>query len=181
MPGLLPFIQVGAASELGKAIAELTGLGDLVVLSGHARRAKQHMDGPATKARERELEAADTAYIRVREGLARTDGANLAAGLDLPIPLPFGGPDVEARLAEISLELARRKADALAGGREILGAGFDPGLIASREDLLANVKTAMAELRSMGKLPAANQRTASRLSARSRPVTWRPPGRVSHR
>ena len=160
MPGLLPFIQVGAASELGKAIAELTGLGDLVVLSGHARRAKQHMDGPATKARERELEAADTAYTRVREGLARTDGADLTAVLHLPIPLPSEGLGVETRLAEISLELARRKADALAGGREILGAGFDPGLPASREDLLANVKPAMAELRGMGKLPAATRLSA---------------------
>ncbi|RYF47896.1 MAG: hypothetical protein EOO27_36545, partial [Comamonadaceae bacterium] len=36
MPGLLPYIQIGSASALGKAVSELTGMAPLVQLASHA-------------------------------------------------------------------------------------------------------------------------------------------------
>ena len=36
IPGLIPFIQIGSESELGKAVTKLTGLSELVNLSKHA-------------------------------------------------------------------------------------------------------------------------------------------------
>jgi hypothetical protein len=40
MPGLIPLIKVGHESELGRAVAQLTGLSALTDLAGHAQRAK---------------------------------------------------------------------------------------------------------------------------------------------
>lgn len=38
MPALIPFIPIGAESELGRAVAELTGLSALIALSKHAAK-----------------------------------------------------------------------------------------------------------------------------------------------
>ena len=69
MPGILPFIQIGSESELGKAVAELTGLAALVDLAAHATRAKRRIAGDFVKEKERDIKLADEAYNRARTDL----------------------------------------------------------------------------------------------------------------
>ncbi|GGI31239.1 hypothetical protein GCM10010987_63430 [Bradyrhizobium guangdongense] len=53
MPALLPFLAVGSTSQLGEAVARLTGLADLVDLAKHAGKASERIAKRTTK----ELEA----------------------------------------------------------------------------------------------------------------------------
>ena len=155
MPGMLPFIQVGTASELGKAVAELTGLSEIVLLSAHAGRAKGRIEGESTKARKREVEAADSAYGRVRDSLRQVGEGTPVSGLALAVPPPSADPSIEAVIAALAGKLEALKARALEGAREVLGASFDADDRASRDDLVMNVRPALAEVRQIGRLPSA--------------------------
>ncbi len=155
MPGMLPFIQVGTASELGKAVAELTGLSEIVLLSAHAGRAKGRIDGESTKVRKREVEAADSAYGRVRDSLRQVGEGTPVSGLALAVPPPSEDPSIEAVIAALAGKLEALKARALEGAREVLGASFDADDRASRDDLVMNVRPALAEVRQIGRLPSA--------------------------
>ena len=72
MPGLLPFIQVGSESELGRAVADLTGLGELVDLANHSERVRKRVEGEQSKLRRTEIEDADKAYNRARADVEAT-------------------------------------------------------------------------------------------------------------
>jgi hypothetical protein len=86
MPGLLPFIQVGAESKLGKAVAELTGMAPLVNLAAHAERAKKKIDGDLTKERKREIDDLDQSYNRSHHDLKESARVNPALAFPKPIP-----------------------------------------------------------------------------------------------
>jgi hypothetical protein len=70
MPGILPFLQTGSSSELGVAIARLTGLADLVELARHAGRASTRVGGAILAEREKELERIESDFIAHRTDLA---------------------------------------------------------------------------------------------------------------
>ena len=157
MPGLLPYIQVGSASELGKAVAELTGLSDLVDLSNHAKRARARIDGESTKARQRDIAAADEAYGRAREDIVRLIAANSDLSTASPVSAPSSDPALEGEVTLLVGQLAKLKADALRGAKEILGDSFNPEDKDARDDLIANVQPASSEVKQLGRLPSAKR------------------------
>ncbi len=70
MPGLLPFIQIGTESKLGKAVSELTGMAPLVKLASHADRARKKLDVDLTKERNNDIATIDEHYLRSHADLA---------------------------------------------------------------------------------------------------------------
>ena len=157
MPAMLAFIQVGTASELGRAVAELTGLSDIVLLSGHAGRAKNRVDGESAKARKREIESADKAYGRVRDAMLQVGTGTTIPDLAMAVPPPSGDASIEEKIGTLAAKLEAMKAAALKEAQEVLGAGFDADNRACRDDLVANVRPALAEVRQLGRLPSATR------------------------
>lgn len=155
MPGMLPFIQVGAESKLGKAVAELTGMAPLVKLASHAERARKKIDGDLTKERNREIEAIDTAYNRSLTDLTEKIRLNPAIAFAHTIPKPSVASGIEADLSQTVTHFEGLKATALADAKQVLGDGFDPNDAAARSNLEVNIAPATAAVRSLGTLPSA--------------------------
>lgn len=154
MPGLLPFIQVGSESELGKAVAELTGLAPLVDLAAHATRARRKIAGEFTTQRQNDITVADEAYGRAQADLEAAISKNLPLQGGRTIPPP-AGVDVEKGLKDLRDHFDTAKAVALKGAQDVLGEGFDPDAKAARDDLELNVRPALTEVGGFGKLPSA--------------------------
>ena len=147
MPGLLPHIQIGTESDLGKAIAELTGLAPLRLMVKHAKRAKERIEKELIGENlEGAIEAADERFLKARTELATliTEHPKVAPA-DAASVLP-GATDAEARLAGIIADIRQRQADAYADARAILGTGFNPQDAAARQQLDGSVILAAAAL-----------------------------------
>ena len=63
MPALLPFLRIGAASELGLAAAKLTGLAEVSSLAKHAAKVRDKLNGDFRKDRQTEIEEIDGRFI----------------------------------------------------------------------------------------------------------------------
>jgi hypothetical protein len=71
MPALLPFLSVGSTSQLGHAVARLTGLAALVDLSKHAQKANVRISGPLTKNHEKSRQKNADHYLEVKSDLEK--------------------------------------------------------------------------------------------------------------
>lgn len=152
MAGLLPSIHVGKESELGQAVAQLTGLSALVDLSHHATRVKRRIDDDLTKARRDEITRADTAFRQAKTDLARGFAENPNIAPKIPTPEPSDDPAIEASLTEIVECLEATKAKAFGSARSILGQSFDPANAALRSDLEKNITLALDQVSQPQKL-----------------------------
>jgi len=157
MPGLLPFIQIGSASELGKAVADLTGLSSLVDLSSHADRVKRRIDGDFTKAKKKDIETADEAYQRGRTDLIEQFKSNPAITPIEPPPEPSADKSIEAALERLKQHFEQFKADGLRAAKNVLGEEFDPTDADSRADLEKNIGPALAEVQQISRLASASR------------------------
>lgn len=153
MPALLPFLPVGSTSQLGQAVAKLTGLSELVDLAKHASKAEERVSNRMRK----EL-AASRSEIASRYAHAANDLKEaIAAYPDMvdSIPMPeMRDGDAGPRLQALSRHLAEKKAGALAEARKVLGAEFDPSLKESRDELEASIRPAIEQLRRITQLPS---------------------------
>jgi len=141
MPGILPYVQVGSASALGKAVSELTGMAPLVQLAAHATKAKKKIDGDLTKTKRAEIKDVDEAYLR-----SRTDLVELIRGLameEAEVPFPSDEATVDTRLNELSTKLDRLKEDGLNHAKHVLGEAFDAQDEAQRTDLVDSIAPAL--------------------------------------
>ena len=160
MPGALPFIQVGSQSELGKAVAELTGLAALVNLAAHAGRAKRRIDVEFVKARLRDIEQADEAYARTHKDLIELlDKHPKITPADLP-PLPSEDKKIEAALNKLAKHFERKKTNALREARTVLGDEFDADNTSARADLEKNIAPALVQVEQLGQLSSASRLAA---------------------
>lgn len=151
MPGLLPYLQVGSASELGQALARLTGLSDLVDLAKHAGRAKVKIEGDIKRGREAEAKHIETEFQQHRTDLeARiAEFPSMKPTEDLP---KITDP-VEA-FSALALHFESRDAEALADARSVLGEGFDAANPEHRSGLNADIGPAVELLRRVSSLPS---------------------------
>ena len=152
MPGILPFLQIGSSSELGMAIARLTGLADLVELARHAGRASKKISGDIAKERKDELDRIDAAFAEHRGDLeTRIEEFPAMKPAD---PLP-GAADENASEAIIRLQthFEELKATGLVDARDVLGDSFDPEDSSQRKDLEENIGPAIEQLRKVRALP----------------------------
>jgi AAA domain len=171
MPGLLPLIKVGHESELGRAVAQLTGLSGLVDLADHVRRAKAKIEKEFVKAKMIERDRADHDYRTARDDLEKILLARPNLKLAISIPQPSDDAGIEQALLEITNHFESAKANAFESARDILGDRFDPADPALIADLAKNVDRALEraskpqELRSAARLSALKLLTTEQLNA----------------
>jgi hypothetical protein len=157
MPGILPFLKVGAASELGTAAAKLTGLADVTSLAKHAGKVREKLKADFKKAREEKIVEADGHYADAMTDLkARIKAYPQMAPVD-PIPAPSAANDVEAKLQALEQHFIDLKAKALAQAQTILGTGFDPNDEAARDALEGGIAPAQVHLTQLGQLASARR------------------------
>ncbi|CAN7691763.1 AAA family ATPase [Rhizobium sp. LjRoot30] len=164
MPALLPFLSVGSTSQLGEAVARLTGLADLVDLARHAEK----MAGRVAKTAVPELEKQRVEIA----GRYQQAVGDLAAILIETPSIAFDGdpPTVDAegaeeRIAEIAQHFVELKAKALSEAQEVLGTGFDPENKQARDDLEASIRPAIEGLKVIGELPSIARLSALKVDA----------------
>ncbi|MCH2239544.1 MAG: ATP-binding protein [Blastomonas sp.] len=164
MPALLPFLSVGSASQLGEAVARLTGLADLVDLARHAEKMSTRIT--KTAAPEIEKQRVDIAgrYQQAADDLA---------GIIVETPaIAFAGnmPTVDEEkaagsIAELATHFTGLKATALSEAQGVLGDGFDPENKQARDDLEASIAPAIERLRTAGELPSIARLSALKVDA----------------
>jgi len=146
MPAILPYIQLGDASDMGRAVAQLTGLADLANLAKHATKAADKLSKDMTREREAEIATADALFRQARGDLqaAILEFPAMKPGDALPEPSVENG--VEASLIALETHFTNLKADALRGAVAILGEAFDPSDKKSRDQLEAVIGPAEGQL-----------------------------------
>jgi hypothetical protein len=154
MPALLPFLAVGSASQLGEAVARLTGLADLVDLARHAEKLSERVAKKSTK----DLEAD---VLRIASQYEQAAGDLRTAIADYPdmaiqeVAPAVADEDAKARLQELLLHFVTMKSTAMAAARDVLGNEFDPEDRKARDDLEASIRPAVEQLtRHLSDLPS---------------------------
>lgn len=155
MPGLLPLIRVGSESELGRAVAELTGLSALIDLADHARRAQVKVEGDYTKEKVKEREYVDAAYETARTDLNSICVKHTEIAPSVTIPNASDDKQIEEKLEQIVKHFEMAKARAFGSARIILGQGFDPVDSNLVDNLESNIGGAKERARRPQDLPSA--------------------------
>jgi hypothetical protein len=154
MPGLLPLLKVGNESELGHAVAQLTGLSALVDLAGHAQRAKNKIDKEFIKARTSERDGIDRSYQTARDDLSEELKYHPEFALPKQIPPPSSDRSIEQTLDEIAAYFETAKATAYESAQSILGNDFDPSNAERSSNLEKSIAPALNEIRQPQRLPS---------------------------
>ncbi|WEA23944.1 MULTISPECIES: AAA family ATPase [Rhizobium] len=153
MPALLPFLSVGSVSQLGEAVARLTGLSDLVDLAKHSERLSERIEKRSVPDLEALSAKVQTRYREPADDLARELLEYEAMALDEPVP-SIHQADCKTRLETISKHFTDLKAAGLASATKVLGSDFDPENKQSRDDLEKSIHPAIEQLNHVKTLPA---------------------------
>jgi hypothetical protein len=157
MPALLPYIQLGDTSDMGRAVAQLTGLADLTNVAKHATKASDKLAKDLTREREAEIASADTLFRQARTDLASAIAEFPAMKPADALPEPSADPGIEAQIAALETHFTDLKAEALRGATAILGDGFDPSDEDARDQLEATVGPAKGQMAELKLLPSARR------------------------
>ena len=145
MPALLPYIELGAASDLGTAVAALIGIKPLQDLAAHAQRVQAKLRKDLPKERNVEIQALDDQFVKTQGELTELRTREPAISRPAPLPSP-AAENVAAELADWQGHFEGLQAQTLAKARDILGADFDHGNAAMRADLMKNVGPALGTI-----------------------------------
>jgi hypothetical protein len=155
MPGVLPFIQLGAVSDLGAAVSQFTGLADLVTLSRHAKRVQQRIVGETKPATNREIAVQEAAFLQTLADLQAILAEVPSIGEGMTLPQSAEEPSAESAIDSLIERFATCKANAFTAAIDVLGPQFDPNDKSARDTLEATIGPARAQLKQLGKLPSA--------------------------
>jgi recombinational DNA repair ATPase RecF len=157
MPAILQYLQIGDASDLGRAVAQLTGLAELSDLAKHASKARDKLKGEMRKAREAEIAEADKRFSEARSDLKDRIAEFTSMAYADPIPEPSGAAELEQQLAALEEHFTGLKTNALKAARAVLGDTFDPTQKAARDDLEKSIGPALGQLQTIGELSSARR------------------------
>jgi len=159
IPGLIPYIQLGIASDLGKAVAALTGIKPLEDLVEHATRSQARLRKDLVKDREADIEKLDSDFLKAREELEDIIEEHPAIDPKTPLPAPGPNKSIEKSLADLAHYFEALEARALAESQSILGESFDYKDRTTRVDLKDNVGPAqgLLDAGNLKRLPSANR------------------------
>lgn len=163
MPALLPYLSVGSSSQLGEAVARLTGLADLVDMAKHAAKAHERITKKNCK------------DLAIQQGEINGNFEDTKRDLDLLLEehtsLKFEGafPTINSETVDEELERASThfqilKNNTLSKARSVLGATFDAENKSSRDDLEQNIQPAIQQVRNISQLPSLSRLSKLRLS-----------------
>jgi hypothetical protein len=156
MAAQLPYIQIGGASALGQAVAELTGLAPLALLAKHANKAVERLSGEFTRERQAELRKADAAYNEARDDLLAR--VKETPSLTFEHHLPFSNdPQAVEALEIVRKHFEQLGATGLKQAREVLGERFNPQDEQHRRDLRDSIAPALGELEHIRQFPSARR------------------------
>lgn len=164
MPALLPFLSVGSASQLGAAVARLTGLADLVDLARHAEKMSTRIAKTATPDLEKQRVAFAERYQQAVDDLAGIIVETPTIGFEGEMPAA-DAENAAARINEIASYFADQKAKALGEAQEVLGDEFDPENKQARDDLEASISPAIERLKNIGELTSIARLSALKVDA----------------
>jgi len=159
MPGLLPYLRLGEPSDLGQAVATLTGIRPLQDLVKHAKKAKEKLRKDLVKDREREIEEFDEDYRNEGNEYRRMLADHPELKPKQTVPEPSTDSTIEDTLESCRKHFEGRQAEAFQQAQQILGDSFDSSDAEMRKDLTDNVGPAIGLLGSdnLGRLPSANR------------------------
>lgn len=164
MPALLPFLSVGSASQLGEAVARLTGLADLVDLARHAGKMSTRVTKIAMPEIEKQRIDIARRYQQTADDLTTIVGGTSTIAFEGTPPAV--DEEISAnRIAEIAGHFAALKANALTEARDVLGDGFDPESKQSRDNLELTIAPAIERLRTVGALPSVARLSTLKVNA----------------
>ena len=145
MPGLIPYIQLGTACEVGKAVASLTGIKPLEDLTTHAEKSQTKLKTDLVKERKAEINTLDSSFSETCVELADLikNNPNIDPKIELPIPTE---KNVADKLATLTKHFEKLQGQALAKSRSILGKSFDYNDRTARQDLIENIGPAIGLL-----------------------------------
>ena len=115
MPALLPFLSVGSASQLGEAVARLTGLAELVDLARHVEKMSVRVAKTATPAVEKQRLDIAGRYQTAVDDLTTIVFETPTIAFEGATP-PVDDKKLADRIAEIAGHFADLKAKALGSG-----------------------------------------------------------------
>lgn len=153
MPALLPFLVVGSASQLGEAVARLTGLADLVDLAKHAEKMGVRIRKTAAPELETQRDGITIQYQQAVDDLAAVITETPGIAYEGVAPT-LDDARAKERIAAIATHFAELKAAALRDAQDVLGDEFDPEDKHARDDLEASILPAIERLNTVVELPS---------------------------
>ncbi len=170
MPALIPHLAVGGASELGEAVARLTGLAALVDLSRHAEKAAERTGRRMVRELSKELGETARHHAEAAGDLDRiVEGSPTMrrwGGLSQPADV-----DARDRLTAAAGFFGSLKAAAFGNARGILGEGFDPESKANRDGLEKDVGPAADQVARFADLPSIKRLSSLKVEESAREET----------
>ena len=158
MPALLPFIQIGKQSELGRAVAELTGLSSLLALSKHATKVSNKISGDLTKDAGIQIRNIDQSYSKLMAELEdKISEYPLLKPQDSNFPKISDDKKLEEKLEDLKTHFENCKARSFADAVFILGASFDARDQRQIKDLESKISPAILKVDEIRQLNSANR------------------------
>ncbi len=159
MPGLIPYLQLGVASDLGKAVAGLTGIKPLKDLAKHALKSQTKFKKDLVNDRNTEISEADSEFIKVQKELDELIKAHPKIAPKKPLPSPSSDKSIEKDLKELYEHFERLQNKALEEAKLILGDSFNHEDKKASADLIENVGPALGllDIGNLQRLPSANR------------------------
>ncbi len=152
IPSLIPFIQIGSKSELGEAVADLTGLSSLIFLSKHSTKVSKRITDDFKKAEETEIDKIKTEYLEVTNSLISKVEEHSSLKSDLKTPDIENTEDFEEDLGALQSHFEECKANSYEDAKSILGQDFDTSdqiQLKALEDKIAPAISKLAEIKDL--------------------------------
>ena len=156
MPAILPFIQVDEASDLGKAVASLTGLRPLKDLATHARKVKDKLENDFVKDRNLEIRELDKEFNATAEEFNRILDEHPDIQSQITVPASVRERDIENNLKLLTKHFESLQSASLGSAQQILGESFNPDDRMARQRLIEKIGPAQGLLDTshLGSLPS---------------------------
>ncbi len=156
MPGMIPYLTLGVATDLGVAVAELVGIKPLQEVARHAGRARDKLTDGMRKERSAEIVKIDADFRTAAAALRELIRENPGIGPGLAVP-DASDAEIEAPLDSLRASFDRSQAQMLSGAGALLGGGFDYGDREARQGLVDSIGPALGAIdpASLKNLPSA--------------------------
>ena len=161
IPDLIPYLQLGSASDLGSAIAKLTGLHSIIDLVKHASKSKEKLIKALPGKANDEISKINLAYNQKRDELIKH--FNTYTNIKPVEDIPLASENELLKKLDIHIKtFDTLLSESLVKTKEILGESFNPDNQDDRDDLTKYVGVAIdaLEIHSIRELNSAKKLAA---------------------